>query len=234
MIPKKIHYIWLGGREMDPTASAMVEGWRRILPDYEIIEWNETNLNFTDVPQYVRSALSHERWAFVTDYFRLSILNTYGGIYLDTDVEILRSLDTLLENKAMMSFESDTAFCTAVIGSEPNQGWLRFILAQYESRSFEETNGKLDMTPNSEYIYQLYRLYPEQFNDLTVFPSEYFSPLYYYSDEPVITKNTYAIHWFSGTWRTKGELLRDRVLRLLTKIFGNNFVPSIRKLFRIS
>ncbi|WP_010006971.1 glycosyltransferase family 32 protein [Leuconostoc fallax] len=153
MIPKVIHYIWFGGKAKPNKIVQQIEQWRSILPDYQIKEWNETNYDIKNINvKYVQEALQENMWAFVSDYVRLDILNREGGIYLDTDVEILKSFDELLKNKAFIGRESKYAFSTAVIASEPKQRWLQQLLEDYSRRTFLIDKNVYDKTPNSKYI----------------------------------------------------------------------------------
>ena len=113
-IPKKIHFCWLGENEKTDLVKRCIESWRIKLPEYEIIEWNEKNFDFNNSNTYVKQALKRKRWAFVTDYMRLKILYDHGGIYLDTDVEVIKSFDTLLNDNSFIGLESFDTICTAV------------------------------------------------------------------------------------------------------------------------
>ena len=106
MIPKIIHYCWFGGNDKLESVMKCIESWKKYLPDYEIMEWNESNFNIKKANQYVREAYDNKKWAFVTDYVRLIALYENGGIYFDTDVEVFKSFDSLLSEKAFFGFES--------------------------------------------------------------------------------------------------------------------------------
>ena len=113
MIPKKIHYCWFGGNPLPELAIKCLESWKKYCPDYEIIEWNETNFNL-DSCEYVREAYQAKKWAFVSDYARLKVVYDNGGIYLDTDVELIKSLDRLLKNKSFFGTETTGVVATGL------------------------------------------------------------------------------------------------------------------------
>lgn len=240
-IEKKIHYCWLGGNEKSELVIRCIRSWEKYAPDYEIIEWNEKNFNFENSNQYVREAMQNEKWAFVTDYMRLSILYNEGGIYLDTDVELRKPLDDLLNNKSFIGVESLNTICTAVIGSQRKVIWIEKLLEKYDGRVFVKSDGSLDLTPNSKYIYEfLCKEYNFKNNTntncladgLIVYPAEYFSPKNYLNMKINITDNTYAIHHYGGMWKSNWQKGKDYILALITRIIGEENRERIRKIIR--
>ena len=183
MIPKIIHYCWFGGKALSEDAKRYIESWHKFCPDYLIIEWNETNFNVSDVP-YVKEAYDKKKWAFVSDYVRLYALKNYGGIYLDTDVEVIKSLNPLLKNRAFIGAESKYSVCTAVIGAEKNAKFIDELIRLYENIHFVSER-KIDMTPNSQRIFKyLETRYQYKDSDMpihwdicTLYPKDYFSPI---------------------------------------------------------
>ena len=152
-IPKIIHYCWVGNKPKPQEVLNYIESWKKILPDYEIKEWNEENFDFRNACSYAKEACEEKKWAFVTDYMRLSILYQYGGIYLDTDVELLKRFDELLNQPAFMCYECSFAVCTAVIGAEKHSKIIGDLLQSYNKRKFRQNDGRLDIMPNSRYIF---------------------------------------------------------------------------------
>lgn len=228
-IPKKIHYCWLGNNEKSELVQRCISSWKNVAPDYEIIEWNESNFPFEKCNQYVKEALEEKKWAFVTDYMRLWILYHEGGIYLDTDVELLKGLDCFLNHHSFMCSESLTTVCTAVIGARKGQEWIRLLLEKYDKRTFVLTNGKLDIMPNSQYIFKYFKEELGYNNnnkieklrfDLIMYPAEYFSPKNYSTMKLNITSNTYAIHHYGGMWKSPLVKIKDYILALITRIIG--------------
>jgi mannosyltransferase OCH1-like enzyme len=235
MIPKIIHYCWFGGNKLSEDVKRYIDSWHRFCPDYLIIEWNEKNFDMSGIP-YVKEAYDQKKWAFVSDYVRLYALKNYGGIYLDTDVEIIKSLDQFLQNKAFIGAESKYSVCTAVIGAEKNAKFIDELLHLYDNIHF--VNGqKIDMTPNSQRIFKyLETKYkykdsdtPIHWNNCTLYPKEYFSPINCYTFKQEITKNTYCIHRFAGTWKNKKELYLNKIKAFITRIIGEDCRNTLKK-----
>ena len=241
-IPKKIHYCWLGGKEKPEDVRKYIENWKKQLVGYEIVEWNEKNFPFEKIQcQYLKEALEHKRWAFVTDYMRLYILYQYGGIYLDTDVELLKSFDDLLKLNSFLGLESSYTLCTAVIGAKPCETWIKELLEAYDKRTFVKENGKLDTMPNSQYIFNyLTNKYgfiysPESqklVNGLVVFTQDYFSPINYLTMKMQVTERTYTIHHYKGTWKSEKEREKDKIIGFITRIIGEKNRKKLKKLLK--
>jgi len=170
MIPKIIHYCWFGGKEIPANLRAYMETWSKYMPKWEIRHWSETNFSIADAPLYVQQAYKTQKYAFVSDYVRLWALEQYGGVYLDTDVEVIRSFNELPEFthlcqtplcNSFIGFEESRAktLGTNVIGCEPHCAWVKEMLAYYEQTPFIKEDGTLDMTPNSELIARLLSKY---------------------------------------------------------------------------
>lgn len=243
MIPKVIHYCWFGKGAMSSQAIQYIEGWKTLHPDYQIKCWSEENFDLSIAPIYVQQAYKCRKYAFVSDYVRLWALYYEGGIYLDTDVEVIKSFDDLLVLPAFIGFEANknNTVETAVIGSEPKLAWTKELLEYYDTHSFLQKDGTLDMTPNPTIFSNIFesrgllpngkkQVYKEK---LHVFPVDYFAPL---SSTRVLrtTNNTYCIHHFAGTWREYGW--RDIISKILfDKILGRRITDKLvlikRKLF---
>lgn len=235
MIPKIIHYCWFGQKALSEEAKKYIKSWSEFCPEYKIIEWNESNFNIDVVP-YVKEAYEQKKWAFVSDYVRLYALKNYGGIYLDTDVEIIKSLDLFLENKAFIGSESKYSVCTAVIGAEKNSNFINELLHIYDEIHFVREQ-KADMTPNSQRIFKyLEEKYnykdsdqPIYLDECTLYPKDYFSPINCYTFKQEITDNTYCIHRFAGTWKNKNELRLNKVKAFITRVIGEDFRNILKK-----
>lgn len=211
-IPKVIHYIWVGGAKKPESVEKYIATWREHCPDYEIIEWNEQNYNI-QLNRYAREAYSAKKWAFVTDYMRLDILDQFGGIYMDSDVEVLKNLDDFLKDSAFSSFEagdpSQIFMPTGMMASEKGGVWVRYLKSYYSPhKSFFRTNGEIDDTPNTVTITRMtvdkygvkLNNKLQKFDDFTIYPSEYFCPKSWSTREINITKNTHTIHHFAASW----------------------------------
>lgn len=205
MIPKIIHYVWFGGEKPQAVLDC-IKSWRDKCPDYEIREWNETNsdLNCCD---FIREAYALRKMAFVSDVVRLKALSEYGGIYLDTDVRLLKSFDDFLDCRSFLGREVPFRVSTAVIGTEPHIKWVEdFLRSAYltKGKHFILKNGDLDTVPNtqklSQFINNKWHLYS---SDISLYPEDYFCCKSYYTGEINTTPNSVAIHDFARTWKTK-------------------------------
>lgn len=219
MIPKILHYIWFGGKPLTPLAEECLASWKATMPDWQIMRWDETNFSIADAPLYVRQAYEARKFAFVSDYVRLWALEQYGGVYVDTDVKVLKSYEPLLNDTAFIGLEESKAHMpgTCVIGCEPHCQWVRDMLSLYDNIEFVKEDGSLDMTTNVERMGE--RMKAEGLNELTnkgdkprkrvqyidkwglrVYTHDYFSPI---TSTRVMrkTKNTYSIHYFAESWR---------------------------------
>ena len=207
MIPKIIHYCWFGGKEKPEDVLKMIASWKKHCPDYEIKEWNETNFDI-HLNRYTEEAYQQKKWAFVSDVARLWALVHEGGIYMDTDVEIIRPLDNLLANKAFIGFEGTQWIGTNLMGTEPHNAFLQAFLEDYNHRNFTNPDGTLNQTTNVEEITSRFLTQhnlvrngeQQQAGAFTVYPTDYFSPYDYINGKVRTTANTYSIHWFSQSW----------------------------------
>lgn len=228
-IPKIIHYCWFGGGELPERDKKCIESWRKFCPDYEIIEWNENNYDVTQIP-YIKEAYAARRWAFVTDFVRIDVVFQYGGIYMDTDVELIRSLDSLLEHEGYIGLEANSEYLGlgAGFGAEKGNQILRDICNYYKTLHFIDGNGTLNMTPNpilvTEFLKkQGYQIIPGKISKLggfTVFPDDYFSPQAFDFGKFQITDNTYSIHHYHASWQTDDEKKELQRYHFYTKMFG--------------
>lgn len=213
MIPKIIHYCWFGGKPKPPLAQKCLQSWSRFCPDYEIIEWNENNFDLSAAPLYVRQAYEAKRWAFVTDYVRLKALTELGGVYLDTDVELLKPLDGFLHHQAFAGFESLQGVQTGLLACQKEFPLFQRFLEHYHTASFLRSDGTADTTTNVAVLTALCRERGLRMDDtyqvvegLAVYPREVFCPVDYDTLKLKKTRKTVVIHWFSGSWHTEEEL----------------------------
>lgn len=211
-VPRVIHYVWVGGAKKPDSVEKYIKTWKKYCPDYEIIEWNEKNYNINE-NRYAREAYDAKKWAFVTDYIRLDVLDRFGGIYMDSDVEVVKNLDAFLSQKAFSSFEagdpSQVYLPTGMMASERNGKWVKYLKSYYSSdRSFFLEDGRVDTTTNTSIITRMTierygvklnnRL--QKFDDFTIYPSEYFCPKSWSTRKIDLTDNTHTIHHFAGSW----------------------------------
>ncbi|MCQ2520974.1 MAG: glycosyl transferase [Lachnospiraceae bacterium] len=244
MIPKIIHYVWFS----DPpnyTEDVLkcIESWKKHLPDYEIKLWNAKNFDFS-LCEYAREAYTEGKYAFASDYVRLWALYNYGGIYLDSDIEVLKSFDELLNNKAFTGFESPDRIAAWIFASEKNNPIFKKFLDDYEGRRFVLGNGVYDLTPNPVPItnalidrgLRLDNTYQE-LEDITIYPMDYFCPFNpYRSEGDCFTDHTYANHHFNGEWKkVHSDKERNYQAKELKyqKIFGKKIGKKLCRNFEI-
>ena len=211
-IPKIIHYCWFGGNPKPKLAEKCIKSWKKFCPDYEIIEWNEGNFDVSTAPVYVRQAYEAGRWAFVTDYVRLRGLTEMGGIYMDTDVEVIKPLDPFLEQKAFAGFESLKGVQTGLLACEKGFPLFLDFLRYYDDVVFLHSDGTVDTTTNVAVLTNLCRqrglVLNDRFQvveDLAIYPREVFCPVDFDTKKLKKTRKTVTIHWFSGSWQTEEE-----------------------------
>lgn len=210
MIPKIIHYCWFGKKPIPDNLQNYMTTWHKLMPNWEYKEWNEDNFNIETAPLYVQQAYEAKKFAFVSDYVRLWALEQYGGVYLDTDVEVLRPFESLLKDTAFIGFEESLAHLpgTCMMGCEAHCEWVKEMLQTYKNISFFDKNGQPDMTTNVQRLGAkmvengLIANGKEQMIDkwgLHVYTHDYFSPI---TSTRVMrkSKNTYCIHHFAGSW----------------------------------
>ena len=218
-IPKIIHYCWVGPAEKPESVKYCIESWKKYCPDYKIIEWNEDNYDFTK-NTYMKEAYDEKKWGFVPDYARLDIIYNYGGIYLDTDVELIRNIDELLELEGFFGFE-DTGegeffiSCGLGFGTKPKLDIVRALRDYYNNKSFYNEDGSLNLLPSPKHNAFIFKENGFKFdnlkkdiNGIVIFPSEYFCPKIFKTGKTNITKNTFSIHHFTASWMDE-KILND-------------------------
>lgn len=239
MIPQTIHYCWFGRGEMPELAQKCIASWHKYMPDWEYELWNEDNFDINSVP-YTKEACEAKKYAFVSDYVRLWVLCHEGGLYLDTDVEVLKPFDDLMRYTAFAGFEGSkhVPLGTCVMASEAHGEWVREQLEAYRDRHFLMPNGTFDMTTNVRFItanMTRQGFVPngaeQKYKDLHVFPVDYFSPRHT-TGEYLRTENTYCDHLGLGSWdaasggrkaaigRVIGTKNMIRLIKLKRKLLG--------------
>ena len=217
MIPKKIHYCWFGGNPKPKLAEKCFRSWKKYCPGYEIIEWNEDNYDLSAAPLYVRQAYEAKKWAFVTDFVRLQVVCDQGGIYLDTDVELRKPLDHLMENRAWFGFEDQKHIATGLgFGAEAGHPILWEIMEDYREIPFLLADGSYDILscPQRNTGAFLRRGLRQDNSrqtlegDVLILPSDYLNPKDWKTGEIRITENTLSIHHFGASWYTP-EMMRE-------------------------
>lgn len=231
MIPKKIHYCWFGGNPLPEDAQKYLESWKKFCPDYEIIRWDEKNFDINQLP-YVQEAFKAKKWAFITDYVRLYALYSYGGIYMDTDVEVLKSLDSFLELRAFSGFENEENIPTGIMAAEKELPIIKELMGYYNNLHFINEDGTLNLRTNVEIITEYFEKKgfignnkKQVISDFTIFPKDYFCPKDYRTLEIKITPNTYTIHHFASSWIPQ----KNKWKKIIKKILGPKLCGIIIK-----
>lgn len=246
MIPKIIHYCWFGGNPLPDLAVKCITSWKKFFPEYEIKEWNEKNfdLNCCD---YVKEAYDAKKWAFVSDYARFWILYKYGGIYFDTDVEVIKNMDDIIEKGAFMGCEitdeEGSDFSVWVnpglgLGVNPGVDLYKEILESYQTSHFINEFGKCDYKTVVERTTGILKQYCfknvneiQKIGGVYIYPKEYFCPMDYSTGKLNITDNSRSIHWYDASWldekmkkrRNRSEMIRNR--------FNGNFGKILSKIY---
>lgn len=237
-IPKTIHYCWFGGKDLPDSVIKCIDSWKRYCPDYEIKQWDETNFDIHKY-DYTEEAYSKGKYAFVSDVARLDIIAREGGIYLDTDVEIIKNIDKLLSYRAFMAMESENRVSTGLgMGACKNHPFIIENLNEYKNRHFLLKNGKIDTTTcvtiTSNLINKEYgRLTNNTVNmaNLTIFSTEVFNPFDFIKNKLNITDHTLAIHHYDATWKDgKDKFLKMKIK--LRKFLGSNLYEKIKNIVK--
>lgn len=226
MIPKTIHYCWFGSSEKPEKAQRCIESWKRHCPDYEIREWNEDNFDIYQCPRYIQDAYTAKKYAFVTDYVRLKVLYICGGFYMDTDVELMKSLDPFLSDRAVIGFENDRFVNSGqMLASEAGHPILSEMMDRYQNIDFFLPDGNMYLlgcpivNTDALLVHGLLQDGKEQVvAGVHVYPADWFNPLDSATGILNKTKNTVSIHWYSMTWIPCWKKTRVIVLRFVRKI----------------
>lgn len=227
MIPKIIHYCWFGGNPLPKDVLLCIDSWKKFCPDYEIRRWDETNYDINKC-QYMSDAYKEQKWAFVSDYCRLDVVHEYGGIYLDTDVELIKSLDSLLTEQMFCGFESrDPVWIKKGqpvemsvnlglgYGAEKSHPYIKEMMDLYASLSFYKLDGSLNLIACPRYQTQILALHGLVSNNKTqrlakciAYSPEFFCPQSNATNKMLhLTENTYSIHHFTLSWATPNDLV---------------------------
>lgn len=210
-IPKKLHCIWFGNGKMNETMEKCLKSWSDILPDYEIKYWNENNVDIDCCP-YVRNSYDEGHWSFVSDYFRFRILAEEGGIYLDSDVEVVKPLDIFLKNKGFATFRNNRGIfgvSAAVLGCIPNYKPFQEIVDVYHGLSLYSKKGNLNICTSTKYMADMCENHGikldgtlQSVNGFTIYPMDYLSPEIDKNGKILVTENTHLLHYYCNSWLT--------------------------------
>lgn len=227
MIPKIIHYCWFGQGSLPSLALKCIASWKKYLPDYEIKEWNEDNF---PLEQYIfaKEALANKKYAFVSDVARLHALKYEGGIYMDTDVEVIKSFNDLLNQSAFSGFENDNFVPTGMMASIKEGDWVSDLLAYYYGKSFIKSDKTFNTTSNTVIITEMMKEKGFKMNNcfqskegyVAFYPNEYFCPKSYKTGQTLLTENSYCIHHFAKSWIPTRKKWRNILKMKSMQVFG--------------
>jgi len=236
MIPKKIHYFWFGGSPKPESAQKCINSWRKYCPDYEIIEWNENNFDIHCMP-FVEQAIEAKKYAFASDVARLIVVYENGGLYFDTDVEIIKSFDNLLNNKAFFGFENNNYVNSGQgFGAEKGHPFIKEHIDEYKDEIFLKEDGTYNMLGCPIVATRLLKRKgiildgkEQNVEDVHIYPADYFNPYDSITGKLTKTDNTYSIHWYNASWSNISTVHR-KLSRLLHRLFGNNSLLWLKRI----
>lgn len=237
MIPKIIHYCWFGGNEKPEKVKKCIDSWYQLLPDYQIIEWNENNYDYNELT-YTKEAYKAKKYAFVSDVARVKALYEMGGIYLDTDVIVYKSFDGILDHKCVLGFEQDEYVATSFIACECKFSLMKEFYDLYVDMPFYDEEGKIISGTNVSKLTNMllqkgltrnnqYQLLDDE---IAIYPQEYFSPYDYGYCIHNNTENTICEHLFLVSWLPKTVIIKKYIKKIVAKIIGNNGMKRLRNL----
>lgn len=243
MIPKIIHYCWFGRNPLPPLAIKCIESWKKYFPDYEIKEWNEDNFDINMIT-YTQEAYKAQKYAFVSDYARFWILYNYGGIYFDTDVEVIKSFDDIILCGPFMGCETDASDVNSIsvapglgLGVNSHHIFYEHILEIYKEQSFIKKDGSLNLKTVVSYTTELlYKFGLENIKGIqecagiSIYPVEYFCPISVKDGKLRITDKTHSIHHYSQSWQSP---IRKYGRKILLFLGGSKLKDLCKRIFNI-
>lgn len=200
IIPRIIHTCWFGDAPKPPKILMCLESWKKHLSNYEIMEWNENNFDLSQFP-FAQEAFKRKRYAFVTDVVRLWALKTYGGVYMDGDVLVLKSFDRFLSHRAFTGHETSELTVTATMGAEKNHPWINRLLSYYDNRSYSETtNTQIITNMNKPLIERKSHGFTYLRDGVVIYPVHTFANFDHKKLVPIPHPEAYAHHLYAGSW----------------------------------
>lgn len=235
MIPKKIHYCWFGREDKPANVQKCLASWRKFCPDYQIVEWNEDNFDIGAF-RYTKEAYDAKKYAFVSDVARVYALYNYGGIYMDTDVEVLKSFDEILNSGIVLGFEEGDYIATSFMAAEPSQNLFKEFLNSYRNSCLVSSDGTLQTYTNVQKITKMLEEKGLQRNNqlqiltdgITVYPKEYFSPYDYINCIYETTSKSICVHHFYASWMPWKSIAKKLIKKVLVGVIGKRRLVTIR------
>lgn len=247
-IPKIIHYCWFGGNPLPADVQKYIDSWKEQMPEYEIMEWNESNYDIEKSIPYVKEAYAAKKYAFVSDYARIWALYNYGGVYFDTDVCVLKPFEDCLEDASLVTgFESDRSLLTAFIACEMKHPIIKAFLESYQDRRFVTTDGKYDMTVinvgfsrllekngvdldrDESQVVPISAGTEDVLQPIRIYPRDVFCGFDVKNWHTDMTPNTRTVHYMSGSWVDGKMTLKKKIIKLMHLIIGEKGYDSLRK-----
>lgn len=234
---KKIHYCWFGGANKSPLIIKCIESWKKHFPDFEIIEWNESNFEVNALV-YTKQAYELGQYAFVSDAARFAALYEQGGLYFDTDVEVVKPFGALLENDAFAALETESNVNPGLVTwfKQPKNPIAKEMLDFYATAKFTDENGNRLPETMCTVFTKLMRVRGfkdgdrmQKLDGIVLYPTECFSPYDDATGRLKKTDNTYAIHWYAKSWMPKRKILRNKITRVIHRIFGKNSLKFLKR-----
>lgn len=237
MIPKVIHYCWFGGKPLPSDVKKCIKSWKKYCPDYEIKRWDESNFDVYQ-NEFISSAYKNKAWAFVSDYARLKVIYDDGGIYLDTDVELLKTLDSLLINKCYVGVQQQDLVINTGLGFGAEKGNIAVLkmLEQYNNLMFGKEIANKIACPwlNTKAINALGEYNLENITylkDVTIYPPTYFDPIAPGDTINLLSDDTFSVHHYSASWTGKSNVLKRKIMRLIGQEKINNIKRFLDNFF---
>ncbi|WP_438434523.1 glycosyltransferase family 32 protein [Gorillibacterium sp. sgz500922] len=235
MIPKKIHYCWFGGKPLPKNVLQCIESWKKFCPDYEIIRWDESNFDIT-CSKFVEEAYEEKAWAFVSDYARLKVIYESGGIYLDTDVELIKNLDELLNNQFYIGIQQVQTLCNTGLGfgATRSNPVVKEMLSEYDNLNFENSKKESLACPylNSKVLTKRGYKFTGRVQYITggtIYPPMYFDPMAPGDGtKNLLCEETVSIHHYSASWLDKKIQLKRKIIRMI----GQDKVSKFKMVFK--
>lgn len=237
MIPKKIHYCWFGRGKKNKLFDKCYSSWKKFFPDYEIIEWNEDNFDIKE-NKYIEQAYNEGKYAFVSDYVRLKILYEEGGIYFDTDVEVLKKIPDEILNDGYFAKEQDDTIATGLgFAVPPKNNIIKIMLDDYANIPFILKDGSFDLTPctirNTNALKKKGYIIDSKnmpLDSIKTYNRDYFCGYDLKNNRYIISEKTYTVHHYSASWLSKSKKIKARLKIIICKIIGvDNFNKILRK-----
>ena len=239
MIPKTIHYCWFGGKNLPQEMQNYIDGWRKLCPDYIIKEWNETNFDVNSC-SYIREAYAARKWAFVSDYARFKVLYDEGGVYFDTDVELIKPIDSIIERGPYLGLQCSMSVAPGLgMAMVAGNDFCKNMLDMYEHCSFNDSKSSRNIKTIVDYTteYFLHRGLKDvdeiqNLDGILIYPPQFFNPCDLGTNKITVTDQTVSIHHYAGTWVDPYSAFRGKIYAFIRRLCGKKTAEFLRIVFR--